>query len=177
RARTPCVPRCGGTGARRARRPRTAPRGPPRCSAPRAHVVDLAHLEAAGGQMGMVGKIALDLLVARGLDDPEAAQYLLGLREGAVGDGHLVVGAPDHASVGPQLVAMEETPCLAHVVGPRHVLLDHLLHLLRTQLLVGLARAARQYQKLCHESLLSGFSGLSIARTPAGPGPFMSSME
>src|SRR5712692_8225043 len=79
--------------------------GSTRGSASRAHVLDLADLEAAGPQMRMVGEIALDLLVARRLDHPEAAQDFLGLGEGAVGDGDLTIDASDHTPPLPQLLA------------------------------------------------------------------------
>src|SRR5215510_10060155 len=104
-------------------------------STPAARVLDLAHLDAAGAFEMRVGRQDLEhLVVATGLDEPEAAHDLLGLDVRPVGHGHLARIAAEHASLTEaKLLRAQHTASLAEIVAPRHVLLDRLLHLLRAQ--------------------------------------------
>src|SRR5882724_7180119 len=101
-------------------------------SASRARVLDFTHLEATRAvEVRMALEKLEHLVVAPGLDEPEAADYLLGLGIGAVDDGHLPTVAAEHAPFADaQLLAVHDPAGFADLLGPAHVLLDDLLHFL-----------------------------------------------
>src|SRR5215813_4710380 len=100
-------------------------------SAPAARVLDLSYLDAAGTfEVRMAREDLQHLVVAAGLDEPEAAHDLLGLDVGTVGHGHLARRAAQHAALAEaELLGMNDAPGLPELVAPRHVLLDRLLQL------------------------------------------------
>src|SRR5215472_5686713 len=104
-------------------------------SAEMAQVLDLANLEDARAiEMRMVRKHLQHLVVALGLDEPEAAHDLLGLGVGPVGHHHLsALAAQDAPFPGAQLLRMQHAAVLPEVRVPAHILLDHLLDFLRAQ--------------------------------------------
>src|SRR5262249_50061784 len=116
-------------------------------SAPAARVLDLSYLDAAGTfEVRMAREDLQHLVVAAGLDEPEAAHDLLGLDVGTVGHGHLARRAAQHAALAEaELLGMNDAPGLPELVAPRHVLLDRLLQLVRAQR-AGRARAPEQCQ-------------------------------
>src|SRR5215470_15648416 len=112
----------------------TSGRSPGR-SAEMAQVLDLADLEDAGTvDMRMVREHLQHLVVALGLDEPEAAYDLLRLDVGPVGHHHpSILAAQDASFAGSQLLRMQHAAGLAEVRVPAHVLLDHLLDFLWAQ--------------------------------------------
>src|SRR6266536_1267015 len=104
-------------------------------SASPARVLDLTHLEAPGAvEMRMALEKLEHLVVAPGLDEPEAADNLLGLGVGTVGDGRLPAVATEDASfANTQLLRVHHAAGFAELLAPVHVLLDGLLHLLRAE--------------------------------------------
>src|SRR5262252_1919379 len=112
----------------------TSSRSPGR-SAEMTQVLDLADFEDARAiEMRVVREQLQHVVVALGLDEPEAAHNLLRLDVRPVGHHHLsILAAQDAAFPRAQLLRMQHAAGLAEVCVPAHVLLEHLLDFLRAQ--------------------------------------------